>query len=175
MSGYKSTATHAAEIRAAYKARGWTSRMVSVRTSTYSMGSSIRVEIKSPEIDAGEAERIAEEHESIRSCEYSGEILSGGNRFVNVGYSDGCREILARRHVQAVEAAMDLLAPGDYSTLVPVAGTTASIGREGSCWFQLWHEDGPGRTFANAAEAAFQLATYRPRFDADADGPEATS
>jgi hypothetical protein len=53
-----------------------------VRSSNYSMGSSIRVSwIDGPMVS--EVEAIANRYESIRRDEGSGEILSGGNRYVH--------------------------------------------------------------------------------------------
>jgi uncharacterized protein (DUF3084 family) len=53
-----------------------------VRSSNYSMGSSIRVSwMDGPMVS--EVEAIANRYESIRRDEGSGEILSGGNRYVH--------------------------------------------------------------------------------------------
>jgi hypothetical protein len=53
-----------------------------VRSSNYSMGSSIRVSwIDGPTV--AEVDAISSRYESIRRDEGSGEILSGGNRYVH--------------------------------------------------------------------------------------------
>lgn len=52
---------------------GATSRQVSVRASSYSMGSSIHVKVR----DAG-IRLMSVEH--VDRCEATGEILNGGNR-----------------------------------------------------------------------------------------------
>src|SRR3990172_7924212 len=81
-----STVERAAEIRKQLKAKGWTSRQVSVKSDLYSMGSTIRVVIKDAGVPLSVVEAIADAHERIDRDQY-GEILSGGNRFVDVKYS----------------------------------------------------------------------------------------
>lgn len=118
---YVSCTEAAALIRAALKARGWSSRKVSVRAESYSMGSSLHVVIKDASVPLLEVKAIAEEHERISYDSCSGEILSGGNRFVNVSYSHG----VAAPLVWAVEARM----PQEQGLLVEVVG------------FKVWRED----------------------------------
>ncbi len=106
MTGYTSCAESAAKIRSAYKARGWNSRQISVRADTYSMGSSVRIEIKDGSIPLHVARSLADGQERIRRDEHSGEILSGGNRFVFVELSDQARAFKAAPYVAAVVRAM---------------------------------------------------------------------
>lgn len=74
-------------IRAALKAKGISRKQVSVRHDHYSMGSTIRVKVLDPSVRLSVVRDIANEHQRVRYCEYSGEILSGGNRFVDVEYA----------------------------------------------------------------------------------------
>lgn len=91
----KSAAAAANRIRTELKALfGWTSRDVSVRADSYSMGSTIRVTIKTARVIAAEVERIANSEEDVRR-DHTGEILCGGNRFVDVSYSDELMAALA--------------------------------------------------------------------------------
>lgn len=83
MSTYTSAADDAREIRKAYKAAGI---RASVRSKSYSGGSSIRVTLNSGSYP--EAKRIAYGAQRIDRCEYSGEILSGCNRYVFIDLSD---------------------------------------------------------------------------------------
>ncbi len=78
-----SVAIEADKIRANLKASGITSRQVSVKSENYSMGSSIRVVIRDLSIAYGFVESIAKGSEKIDRDD-SGEILSGGNRYVSV-------------------------------------------------------------------------------------------
>ena len=73
------------EIRTKLKeAHGITSRQVSVRIRH---GSSINIDINDPSVDIKEVENIAKGYESVDRCEFSGEILAGGNTFVFVDYT----------------------------------------------------------------------------------------
>ena len=74
-------ASEAKTIRANLKAAGYNQKRVSVRSNSYSMGSSVRVEVKDPTADFKLIERIAKGEESYSRCEASGEILSGALSF----------------------------------------------------------------------------------------------
>jgi hypothetical protein len=54
--------------------------------------SSLNVWIKDPTIDAEAVEKVLNKFESIRRCEATGEILSGGNYFVFVQYDSEADE-----------------------------------------------------------------------------------
>jgi len=88
MSTYKPVAAESKEIRKAYKALGWSSKMISVRSESYSMGSSINVIVKHPAVDLEQARAIAEGKEDIDRCKITGEILNGGNRYVHFNTDD---------------------------------------------------------------------------------------
>lgn len=145
----------AAEIRAALKAKGWSTRAVSVRAESFSMGSAIRVEIKSADVPIGDVEAIAKGQERIDRCEFSGEILNGGNRYVTVSYSSEARAALAARFIEPVEKALASLPAGDTSRLIPVEGTELLVGRDGYSGLALW---GGGR-FRSSYGSAKGLAT----------------
>lgn len=81
------TREHAAAIRAELKKRGWNGRAVSVRMETFSMGSSINVVIKSASVPIAAVREIAKAHESVSRCSVTGEILGGGNMYVDVKYA----------------------------------------------------------------------------------------
>jgi len=73
----------AQEIRNELKKRGINSRRVSVRCSH----SSLDIRIKDLSVCAEEISKIAKQFERVDRCQYSGEILAGGNFFVSVCYS----------------------------------------------------------------------------------------
>ena len=82
------TAAAAKLLRAELLRRhGWTGRDVSVRTDRFSMGSAIRITINRLNIPAAAVKAVAEPFERVRCCEVTGEILSGGNRYVSVTYA----------------------------------------------------------------------------------------
>ena len=161
-----STTDRAAQIRAAFKAKGWTSRDISVRAEYYSMGSSIHVVIKNPDVPFEPVERAANEHERIDRCEYSGEILSGGNRFVHVSYSTEARAILTARYADVVNLAKaELDARPDSNCLIPIGSTTYMLGRGNNGWgYSLWGDGGHIQT-ANEAECLASLVAIKEQDD----------
>ena len=120
MNGYETVTEAAASVRAAFKAHGWTSRQVSVRADSYSMGSAIRITVKDGSIPLHLIKSVAEGKEHIRRDGW-GEILSGGNRYVTVSLSREAIELKARRYVEAVEKAIERLKGASFSTLEPIA------------------------------------------------------
>lgn len=120
-------------LRAAYKRRGWNRTAISVRNSYYSLGSSMRVEIKRPDLvtDYGEAERLANAGESISRCEMTGEILSGGNRYVDFAFSDEALKMIAAPFVGRSEAAVASAIACDCGYLHDIDGTGFSVKIEG--------------------------------------------
>lgn len=94
-------------IRAQLKAKGWNRTHVSVRGSH----SSIDVTILTTAARISEVKEIATQFESISRCEYSGEILCGGNTFVRVQYSD---EVIAA-------------AAGLFEAFIPEDGSSATV------------------------------------------------
>lgn len=140
----KSTAEHASDIRRALKTRhGWTSRQVSVTSRCYSMGSSIDVRIKDPNVPLSAVKAIANKAERIDRCPYSGDILSGGNRYVHVSYDYDTLEAMGQAWLPAVTAAEATRRPQDDNALLPVAGTPYLIGKGSNGWgCSVWGEDG---------------------------------
>jgi hypothetical protein len=137
---YKTTAEQSAEIRETLKREhGWSSRQVSVKSHVYSMGSSINVTIKDPAIPLSVVKAIAEKAEHIRYDEYAGEILSGGNQFVFVKYSQEAEEALAAPYV---EAAREAIAAIKENYLERVGSTPFLVGHgQNSYLVTVWHED----------------------------------
>lgn len=74
------------KIRKELKAIGYNSRQISVTSRGAGYEDSIKVTLKVL-IPIAPIEKICEKYESVRYCEYSQEILAGGNTFVNVRYS----------------------------------------------------------------------------------------
>ncbi len=87
MSEYISATDAAKKIRETLKRLGWSSRAVSVRAEYFSMGSAINVRIKRADVPLNIVSPIARFFEEIRRCEYTGDILSGGNMYVSCRYT----------------------------------------------------------------------------------------
>jgi hypothetical protein len=115
---YTSAAQDAATIRAAIKERwGLSSRQVSVRAEEYSMGSSVNVRVKAAGAPLAAIEELARSvAERIRRDDATGEILSGGNRFVFVEWLGD----LVRRVERPLRARLERLPVG--SSVAPVPG-----------------------------------------------------
>lgn len=122
------TTEFAATIRQTLKKQyGITSRQVSVKADHFSMGSAIRVRIKDMNISSKLVEGVAKQAESIRRCEYSGEILSGGNRYVTVSYDWDTLKTIADRWMDAVRVAVVAL-KAEPTYLHTIPGTTCQLG-----------------------------------------------
>jgi hypothetical protein len=75
--------TPAQTLLAALKAAGFNARRVTVRQSH----SSLYVSIRDAWVSLSEVEAIANKFSVVSRCAATGEILSGGNTFVNVSYT----------------------------------------------------------------------------------------
>lgn len=114
MTEYKSAADSARLIRQALKSQlGLTSKDVSVRCSNFANGSAVDLTIKTASASFSAVKAIAEREESIRRCEFSGEILSGGNRYVDVRIDYELEESVARLYLPMLQA-------------LPILGSVAS-------------------------------------------------
>jgi hypothetical protein len=135
------TTERAAAIRAAYKAKGWSSRDISVRSEYYSMGSSIHVNIKNPAVPLTVAKPIATAHERIDRCTVSDEILSGCNRYVSVNYTHEAAAAIAARYAPVLDAAAAELAAADSNVLIPIGDTGFLMGKGHCGWgVSLWND-----------------------------------
>ncbi len=145
MSTYLSTTDRAATIRQELKRKhGWTSRDVSVRADYYSMGSAIRVVVKNPDVPIAAVKASSEQHESIDRDARTGEILSGGNRFVTVNYAHEACDVLRSRMIDAVRKAADTLNAGSDNCLIDIEGTPYMLGYGShgkGCGFSIWKRD----------------------------------
>ncbi len=159
---YVTAAEAAARVRAAYKARGWGAKDVSVRCRGFAGGDEVRVEVKSPRVRFAAAREVAMREQDVARDELTGEILSGGgNRYVDVQHSDEAQEVLARRHLGAVEAALARLDADDLDGAIErVDGCDALVGRgQWPAVFQLWRADESPQTF-NRDSRGLLLAAY---------------
>lgn len=156
MSG--TTTEAAAEVRAAFKAQGWTARQIGVRADYFSLGSALRVTLKDGAIPLHKVKAIAEGKERIRRDGY-GEILGGGNRYVTIDVAEEARAIKVRRNIEAVERAIELLPPAPTNTLQEIVpGYCVGRGINGY-GLALWGETSHIAQCETADGIAFRLAT----------------
>jgi hypothetical protein len=98
------------QLRAALKQAGFNTRRVSVRADH----STLQVTIRDASISLTQIEAIAGPFESIRRCEATGEILQGGNRYVDIKYDPALVKPL-----KVELAALLVAAPFDAYVSVP--------------------------------------------------------
>lgn len=125
---------------------GLNARQVSVRSPHWG---SIYVTIKTADASFAKVEEIAKRVEHVRRCEYSGDILCGGNTFVNVEFDDAVVEKAAENPAitKAVEEAK--AKPG---FCIDVDGTNGVSLSYDDCqnYILVWNNEGiPQRLWAN--------------------------
>lgn len=157
----------AAQIRKELKARGIKARDVSVRSDLYSMGSTIRLRINNPEVSIALVRQIASMGESIHRDAQTGEILGGGNRFVDVEYSSEAQETMAAPYLAALsdEAGVSVTVNGWEVSRNDERDPTYTARKPGHQQLVCWGKDSVARHMA-AADAS------RPRVFVKADCAE---
>jgi hypothetical protein len=126
----ESTKEAAARIREQLKAeKGWNARDVSIKVEYYSGGSSIHATVRNARVRAHELKEILESGERIHRDEYSGEILSGSNRYVHMHYTDDVKRELADPFVAPIERALEQLKHTSDNGLVTVEGLDVRLAR----------------------------------------------
>lgn len=135
----------AAAIRKELKKQlGVTNRQVSVRSRNSGYDEAIDVTIKDLKVNKAKVEAIASRHEHIRRCEYSGEILAGGNTyvFVTLDYDalSAAKEELLETAKKIINDNKDLLGTNEGKTIAensdleieiiysPLSGHNAELG-----------------------------------------------
>lgn len=86
------TNTAADKIRTALKTAGFNSRKVTVKEPHWG---SVKVTIRDASIGIGAVKAVAGAFENVRRCQTTGEILCGGNTYVDVSYHESVTAILA--------------------------------------------------------------------------------
>ncbi len=147
----------AKDIRTELKKRyGWTGKQVSVKSDHYSLGSSINVRIKDPAVWIKQVEDIAESKEEVRRDEWTGEILGGGNLYVNVNYEHAALKVRAARYLADVQEVAGQLEAGT-SSLLRIPGTPYLLGRNQNGQLTLWSDHHIGQHY-NAESVAEHIA-----------------
>lgn len=117
------SATEAKIIREELKKElGLNRTKVGVRSPHYG---SLVISIHDPSVDLAEVEKIAKRQESIDRCHASGEILSGGNTFVSVNYSEkAVKTTMAERaaDIEAIQKAVAQITEVKSYDVLNVAG-----------------------------------------------------
>jgi len=140
-------------LRAALKSAGFNARKVTVRRDH----STLHVTIRDAAVPRSIVKAIADQFSVVRRDERSGEILCGGNTFVDVEYLPALVEPVAATIVA-------LLMPAEDGVIVALPGgfRAAKISRERGASFsgqvQIW---GPGFEMFNSMACGVEFAAKR--------------
>lgn len=123
------------QVQEALKQAGYNRNQVSVRRSN----GSYRIAIKDLSIHADKIKAIAQPFESYRVCEYSGDILQGGNTFVFINYDTKAEfELQQSEFFQQIRALVQSASDKvEDNRLERVGNTNLLIGKNGS-WLAGW-------------------------------------
>ena len=122
-------------IAADLKKLGYNSRSVSIKERSGSYDRSFIITIRDPDVDFSAVADIKSQHTSIDWDAASGEILSGGNVFIDVKLSDQVADIWASKYLPAVQAAIALLKDNDCGVDIDERFV---IFKDGSHFFKIW-------------------------------------
>ena len=87
------------ELRNELKLAGYNQRMVSIRVDY----PKIHATIRSEKVNSKIVENILQTAEKIHRCEVTGEILSGGNTFVDVSFSDKMENFFIENYAEVAQ------------------------------------------------------------------------
>lgn len=107
----------AARLRLALRAAGYNARQVTVRDGGGSMSTALKVTVRVAGVSVSAIEKIAGAMRQVRHCAATGEILSGGNTFVDVAYAPEVYASLAATYAAALAAGQTKI--GAFSVTAP--------------------------------------------------------
>jgi hypothetical protein len=145
--------TPAQTLRAALKAAGFNARRVTVRQNH----STLDVTIRDAWASLSEVKAIADKFRVVHRCQATGEILCGGNTFVDVRYTDELVE-------PAKAAILVVLDPAPEDQWVTVLGDFRAVKVSRQCGATYPDEvriEGPGFDFRNALACGVGFAAER--------------
>ena len=93
-------------IAQAIKDAGYNTRQVSLRSRPCGYSWSFEITIRDPKIEVAQVEAIVGRFEKVDRDEGTGEILCGGNTFVDINISDEVRNIWAAKYMDQVVEVM---------------------------------------------------------------------
>lgn len=139
MTNYMTTTDKTKAIRAEIKKEcGYNARQVSVRAPH---AGSIRVSVHVAGADLAKIEKIAGQFETIHRCDATGEILCGGNTFVEVSFSDRAEKDFHAANealVSEIQEAAQALEPCESVTI-----NNFRVVRDGHQFYITTNEDFP--------------------------------
>jgi hypothetical protein len=141
-------------LRSALKEAGFGARRVTVRTD----GSTLRVTIRDASASLTKVKVIADRFESVRRCEASGEILAGGNTYVDTEYSEALVAPIKSALVAVLEPA-----PADEFIALPGGFRAFKVSREygGASYLAQIRMEGPTFDYRNNLATGVTWAAER--------------
>lgn len=97
------------QIVAALKEAGYNSSKVTVANRAGGYDWSFTLTIRHSSVNRKTVKDIGRSFQSVDRCEASGEVLAGGNTYVDIRLSDHVREAWTQPHLAAVEKALEEL------------------------------------------------------------------
>ncbi|GGA92800.1 hypothetical protein [Puia dinghuensis] len=124
-------------ITEALKKAGYNARQVSVRNRNGGYSSSLTITIRDASVNYEVVEQIGKNHKHVHYDEHSGEILSGGNTFVETDYTDQVRDIWAKKYSPLVDDAIVQLVDDNAGIRIDDRFTIFKDGRNN---YKIWDE-----------------------------------
>ena len=113
------------------KELGYNARQVSVRQHPCGYSDSFTFTVRDATVDIKKVEAFAHQFESIRRDEYTQEILSGANTYVNTRTTESVDAIHAAQYIEAVKnAIVNLEKESENNRLCLVGNTEYCVGWE---------------------------------------------
>ena len=129
-----SNTTVTSGIRAALKAAGFNARQVTVKDRSYG---DIKITVRDVSVSLSTVKAIGDSFRNVRICEGSGEILCGGNTYVEARYDDSILDPVRA----AISAIISSSEPG---VTVKLAGGFTATRYADSPWRDEVRAHGPG-------------------------------
>lgn len=154
----------AARAKAMLKLAGYNMRQVSVRRPYYG---SIVFTIRAGTVDVATVHEIAAAVKRVRICDYTGEVLQGGNTYTRVEYTPEAERELAAPFLADSRRAIAALRSGGASSIEEV-GTTGVIVEFDGHGFEARHDYARHWLGIDDERAAQALALYIATLNPDA-------
>ena len=100
-------------ITADLKALGYNSTQVSVRRENCGYSSSYTLTIRHPDVNRAKVVEIEKKHESVSICQASGEVLMGGNTYIDVSLTEEVRKAWTAKYLPWAQAALARIESGE--------------------------------------------------------------
>jgi len=124
-------------IAADLKAAGYKPRQVSIRLGSGGGSTKVNLVVRDPQVVYSVVEAIAQKHRHVDRDAKTGEILSGGNTYVDIALSDTVYNAWTIQYLPAVNKALTELTAETYG--VPI-DKRFTLFRDGPDRFKVWDE-----------------------------------